>query len=98
MKCLECTLKFWKGEYDVVNLHCSIQALYIYAAHELRAWLLHYSPIVLYEILPDTFYQHYLLFVEGIFLLLKDSVCEADVRKSELLLNHFCFLFSSYYG
>ena len=59
------------------------------AAHELRAWLLHYSPVVLYKILPNAFYQHYLLLVEGVYLLLKDSIRELDIQRSELVLKKF---------
>ena len=38
-------------------------------AHELGAWLLHYSVAVLYKILPEEYYQHHLLLVKGIYLL-----------------------------
>ena len=36
-------------------------------AHELRAWLLHYSPVVLRGILLEEYYQHHLLLVEGVY-------------------------------
>ena len=68
------------------------------AAHELRAWLLHYSPIILFGILPDVYYQHYLLLVEAVFLLLKDEVSHDDLSQSTHLLQHFCFMMSSMYG
>ena len=51
--------------------------MHVYAAHELKAWLLHYLPVILKGILPNEYYQHYLLLVEGVFLLLKDS---ADIK------------------
>ena len=44
-------------------------------AHELRTWLLHYSPVVLHGILMEDYYQHHLLLV-GVYLLLKDVVKE----------------------
>jgi len=34
-------------------------------AHELRAWLLHYSTAVLHSVLPEDYYQHHLLIVEA---------------------------------
>lgn len=86
----------------IVSMHsfCFTQVLqYIYfTAHELRMWLFHYSPIVLNGILPDLFYQHHLLLVEGLYLLLVDSVTRENVTQSTRLLRHYCFLFSSFYG
>lgn len=54
-------------------------------AHELGTWLLHYSPavLVLYNILPMEYYQHHLLLVERIHLLLKDSLTECDVKPAK---------------
>lgn len=60
--------------------------------------MFHYSPVVLHGILPNLYYQHYLLLVEGVYLLLKDEVCEADIQQSSRLLMHYCFMFSSLYG
>ena len=71
---------------------------FIFAAHELRAWLLHYSPVVLYEILPEDFYQHHLLLVEAIYLLLQDSIKAEEVQQSSLILQHYCFMFAPLYG
>ena len=76
-----------------VIIHC-----FILAAHELRAWLLHYSPVVLYEILPEEFYQHHLLLVEATYLLLQDSIKANEVEQSLLLLQHYCFMFAPLYG
>ena len=52
-------------------------------AHELQTWLLHYSPVVLHGVLPDIYYQHHLLLVEGTYLLLKDSISDHDLKKVE---------------
>ena len=68
-----------------------------HTAHELRAWLLHYSPVILRGVLPEDYYQHHLLLVEGIYLLLKDLVTKDDIIQSTRLLNH-CFLFPALYG
>ena len=61
-------------------------------------WLLHYSPVVLHGILPDAYYEHHLLLVEGTFLLLKDCVSDQDLQYSFSLFKHYCYLFPSYYG
>lgn len=66
-------------------------------AHELRAWLLHYSPAVLHGLLPEVYYDHHVLFIEGICLLLKDNISQTDIEQSMKLLKHYCFLFSSLY-
>ena len=71
-------------------LHC--------AAYELRTWLLHYSPVVLHRFLHSDYYQHHLLFVEGIYLLLKDTVEEEDISKSGELLMHYTYLYPVLYG
>ena len=44
--------------------------------------LLHYSQVVLYEILPGEFYQHHLLLVEAAFLLLLDGIEDKEVDKA----------------
>ena len=70
----------------------------LFLAHELRAWLLHYSPFVLYGLIDKNYYEHHLLFVEAIYLLLKDVVRMCDIRQSSLLLNKYYYLFSTLYG
>lgn len=72
--------------------------LKFWKAHELRAWLLHYSPVVLYGVLPDAYYQHHLLLVEAVFLLLQDEVHDRDIEQSLRLLQHYCFMFAPLYG
>ena len=67
-------------------------------AHELRAWLLHYSPLALKGIIHEDYFQHHLLLVESIYLLLKDVVTKNDIAQSCKLLKKYCFLFSSFYG
>lgn len=69
-----------------------------FVAHELRAWLLHYSVVVLQGILHEEYYQHHLLLVEGIFLLLNDVVTESDIVQSSQLLKHYCYLIPFLYG
>lgn len=69
-----------------------------FVAHELRAWLLHYSPLVLHGLIHEDYYQHHLLLVEAIYLLLQDVVNTVDITQSSLLLKKYCFLFSTLYG
>lgn len=90
------TVKYWKGNncflVIIINHH------YYCLAHELQMWLLHYSPVVLRGILPDAYYEHHLLLVEGTFLLLKDCITNQDIQYSFSLFKHYCYLFPSFYG
>ena len=52
----------------------------------------------MHGILPDDYYQHHLLLVEGIYLLLKDVVEECDILQSSRLLSHYCYLYPIMYG
>ncbi len=54
--------------------------------------------LLLYGILPSDYYQHHLLLVEGVYLLLKNVVTTNDITQSEKLLQHYCFMFSHLYG
>ena len=60
--------------YSLILLCCAV--------HELRVWLVHYSPAVLHGILPEDYYRHHLLLVESVFLLLQDEVGERDIEQS----------------
>lgn len=99
---IETTVKYWKGE-KIKTYICAIPyglicVCVLYTAHELRVWLLHYSPVVLKGVLEEDYYQHHLLLVEGVFLLLKDAVSDADMHQSARLLQHYCFLTPALYG
>ena len=96
-------LQHWN--FGKVSNNCKVPTIPIHkwsvnicTAHELRAWLLHYSPAVLHGILPSDYYQHHLLLVEAVFLLLQDEVEEKDVKQSLQLLKHYCFMFAPLYG
>ena len=94
---IKTTVKYWKGiNYHSLMIVCSF---YWYTlAHELRAWLLHYSPVVLYCILHQDYYQHHLLLVDAIYTLLKDCVSTEDLKHASRLLQHYCYMFAALYG
>ena len=80
-------------------MHRNTRMFKFILAHESRAWLLHYSPLVLKDVIPEQYFQHHLLLVESIYLLLKDDiVTKDDIVQSSKLLKKYCFLFSSFYG
>lgn len=67
-------------------------------ANECRAWLFVYSVPVLYGLMDNIYFEHYCLLVEGIFLLSSECVTQAEINKSEKLLQHFCYMFEVLYG
>jgi len=46
----------------------------------------------------EEYYQHHLLLIEGIYLLLKDVVRKDDIIQSTRLPNHYCYIFPALYG
>ena len=54
--------------------------------------------MVLFGFLEDMYYQHHLLLVEAIYLLLQNTIESVDVEQSEKLLQHYCFMFAPLYG
>lgn len=67
-------------------------------ASELRTFLLFYSIPCLYGILPHGYFQHYILLVEAIYLLLQESISPIDIRKASALLKHFCIRIKELYA
>ena len=67
-------------------------------ASELRTFLLFYSIPCLYGILPEQYFQHYILLVEAIYLLLQDSISLDDLTKAAALLKHFCVRMKELYA
>ncbi|XP_028408833.1 uncharacterized protein LOC114531425 [Dendronephthya gigantea] len=67
-------------------------------ASELRSFLLYYGLPVLYGILPDNYFNHYALFVQALYILLKDSISDAELNEAERLIYNFCKSFSLLYA
>jgi len=67
-------------------------------ANELRAFLFFYGAMVLRGILPDVYYEHFMLFSEAIFTLCLTNVTQSQITHAERLLMHFCVTFSNLYS
>lgn len=92
-------LKCIKPPNNITRLPRSIKEhLSYWKASELRCWLLYYSLPVLRDIQGNEYFQHYLLFVNAIYLLLQESIPFSDLQKSNELLVHFCCMFAALYG
>ena len=67
-------------------------------ASEFRSFLSFYSIPCLWNILPDECFQHFILFVEAIWLLDQSSISPQCLQKSGYLLHHFCLRIEALYG
>ena len=91
-------LKNIKPPNNITRLPRSIKDhLKYWKASEFRSWLLYYSLPLLKEIQTEDYFQHYLLLVNAIFILLQDSIMPVDIDRSEKMLKHFNYLFAALY-
>lgn len=65
---------------------------------ELRALLLFYSLPAFEEHLPSVYFQHWMLLVGGIFILLQESISEEDLKAAEIMLRLFVREIHDLYG
>jgi hypothetical protein len=91
-------LKDVKPPDDIHRLPRSVTDRKFWKAAEYRNFLLIYSPIVLMHVLPLRFYKHWLLFVNGIRLLLELSISFSKLQQSKKCLMKFVTLVSELYG
>lgn len=66
-------------------------------ANELRSFLLYYSPIILSQCMKPEYFQHWILLVSSLYLLLQDTIPEADIAKADIMLKLFCRDFAALY-
>ena len=67
-------------------------------ASEFRSWLLYFSIPVISGILPDAYFQHFLLLSQAIHLLLKDKITQVDIDVATNLILIYCFNFEKLYS
>lgn len=92
-------LKKMKPTDDISRLPRKIENnMHHYKASELQMWLLFYSVPCLVDIMPHAYLNHYCLFVEGIYILLSDSISEAQLLHAESSLQKFYLQFGELYG
>ncbi|XP_044019218.1 uncharacterized protein LOC122859593 isoform X2 [Aphidius gifuensis] len=58
-------------------------------AHELALWLLNYSLVTMKDIFPNKFVRHWSLLVDGVSILLKESIQKNEIDYSEKCLLDF---------
>ena len=91
-------LKNISPTHDITRLPRYIsEHLKYWKANELPSFLLYYGLPVLYGLLPDKYFEHYFYFVRAIYLLLQDTISEAQLTTAEQLLQQFCRTFLNLY-
>ena len=67
-------------------------------ASEFCSFLLFYGAAVLKGILPDAWYEHFMLLSEAIFWLSMEEIMQTQLVHAENLMEHFCVSFPEIYG
>jgi len=66
-------------------------------ANECRTFLIYLSLIIFAMFMSRQYFQHWLLFVSAIYLLLQEDISENDLQTAEIMLNMFLRDFSNLY-
>lgn len=82
----------------VSRLPRSFEYFALLKANEFRSFLLYFSLIIVAPYLKDEYHQHWMLFVQAIFLLLKGSISQNDKTAAEALLRLFVRELGTLYG
>ncbi|CAG5073522.1 Protein of unknown function [Cotesia congregata] len=67
-------------------------------ASEMKYWLLYYSLIILYPIMPTAYYQHHKLLVQGITYLSQHKISKSMIEAASQCLNQYVERFQDLYG
>ncbi|KAJ8313372.1 hypothetical protein KUTeg_009076 [Tegillarca granosa] len=67
-------------------------------ASELQVWLLFYTLPCLQDFMSDCYLNHLALFIEGIYVLLQDTITEQQLQHAKNVLNSFYQDFGILYG
>ena len=70
----------------------------IFIGSEFRSWLLYYSIPILKDVLPAQYFDHYLLLVVSMYILLGNCIPDFELQLSEACLDHFYVQFTDLYG
>lgn len=74
---------------QIVRLTRTFSEKAFWKSREWENWILFFSSTILNNILPQKLYCHWMLFVEAIYLLLKDDLQISDVDFADQLLHEF---------
>ena len=77
---------------------CIATHLKFWKASEFRSFLLFYSIPCLLGILPDEYFQHFLLLNEASYIMLSESISNESLEKASTMVRHFCLRIEELYG
>lgn len=83
---------------NITRMPRSILTRAYWKASEWRAFLLFYAPIVLKSVLPGTFFEHFLLLCQAVFVLQTTSITQLELFYASQHLNEFVRNFETSYG
>ncbi|CAB4019393.1 Hypothetical predicted protein [Paramuricea clavata] len=83
---------------EVTRVPRSITQRAFWKGSEWHWWLPLYSPVVLRGLLPQRYFKHLLVLVQGFYLLTKSSISSADLDKAAHCLSQFTQKFQLLYG
>jgi len=91
-------LKTIKIPDEIHRLPRSLSDRKFWKASEYRSFLLLYSPVVLSNFLPKRYYQHWVLLVHALHLLLQHEITDVMLNVRTKCLNKFVALVPELYG
>lgn len=94
---LEKRVRDLKPTKEVCNIR-PISEINNYKAHEQRAFLLFFFPIILNGLLPKAHMDHFNLLSESTYILLKGQISNQELELCEKNLNQFVLTFEILYG
>jgi len=72
--------------------------VFLFLANEIRSWVLFYSTPCLKNILPDPYWEHYGLLVEGMHIILGKSISKHELKTAKDCFRKFYQEFENLYG
>ena len=86
-----------KPPYFIRRAPRSLNDLKYWKASEFRSFLLFYGPVILSDILSHSYYSHFLLLSEAVYLILQETITLEEVNLAENLLEKFLATFGTLY-
>lgn len=96
---LDKRLESIKPSFEISRMPRSLTGnLKHWKANEYRAFLLYYAGPCLYGLLPDHYFEHFMLLSSATYLLSKDGILPEDLEHAHQNLTKFCEHFSLLYS
>ena len=67
-------------------------------ASEIKWFLLAFSLVLLHDIMKDKYFQHHMLLVNGLWILLSQSISKEDLQEAKICLSEYVKRFENLYG